>query len=196
MYDNISLKYLFDQQNLNARQARWSAFLSEYDFEIKHIKRKENKVVDVLRRIAITNCIASNNNNIIQICILLKASTTLFSFPFICLISKSYSLRKSIHLSCPVFRFCWSNRYLDLCYQTLAEIFYLLSDGATFLEHGLWKPTLSHKLHNSFHEFFIFLIRMRLHDLLVSVLHTILRCMHQYIRWNLCLDLLFLEWVQ
>ena len=38
--DNISLKYLFHQQNLNARQARWLAFLSEYDFEIKHIKGK------------------------------------------------------------------------------------------------------------------------------------------------------------
>jgi len=36
MSDNISLKHLFDQQNLNARQARWLAFLSEYDFKIKH----------------------------------------------------------------------------------------------------------------------------------------------------------------
>ena len=40
MYDNISLKYLFDQQNINARQARWLAFLNEYDFEIKLIKGK------------------------------------------------------------------------------------------------------------------------------------------------------------
>ena len=32
MSDNISLKYLFDQQNSNARQARWLEFLSEYDF--------------------------------------------------------------------------------------------------------------------------------------------------------------------
>ena len=44
------MKYFFDQQNLNARKARWLAFLSEYDFEIKHIKGKENKVVDALRR--------------------------------------------------------------------------------------------------------------------------------------------------
>jgi hypothetical protein len=50
MSDNIALKYLFDKQNLNARQARWLAFLSEYDFEIRHIKGKENKVVDALRR--------------------------------------------------------------------------------------------------------------------------------------------------
>jgi len=48
MSDNISLKYLFDQPNLNARQARWLAFLSEYDFEIKHIKGKENKVANAL----------------------------------------------------------------------------------------------------------------------------------------------------
>ena len=46
MSDNISLKYLFDQHNLNSRQARWFSFLSEYDFEINHIKGKENKVVD------------------------------------------------------------------------------------------------------------------------------------------------------
>ena len=50
MSHNISLKYLFDQQNLNARQARWFPFLSEYEFEIKHIKWKENKVVDALSR--------------------------------------------------------------------------------------------------------------------------------------------------
>ena len=40
MLDNIILKYLFDQQNLNAIQARWFYFLREYDFEIKHIKEK------------------------------------------------------------------------------------------------------------------------------------------------------------
>jgi len=56
--DNISLKYLFDQQNLNARQARWLAFLSEYDFEIKHIKGKENKVANALSRNAIMNTVS------------------------------------------------------------------------------------------------------------------------------------------
>jgi hypothetical protein len=44
------LKYLFDQPTLNARQSRWLEFLSEYDFDIKHIKVKENKVVDALSR--------------------------------------------------------------------------------------------------------------------------------------------------
>ena len=37
---NISLKYLFDQQNYNARHGGWFSFLSEYDFEIKHINGK------------------------------------------------------------------------------------------------------------------------------------------------------------
>jgi len=59
MSDNISLKYLFDQQNLNARQARWLAYLSEYDFEIKHIKGKENNVVDALRRNAILSAVSN-----------------------------------------------------------------------------------------------------------------------------------------
>jgi len=62
MSDNISLKYLFDQQNLNARQARWLAFLSDYDFEIKHIKGKENKVVDALSRSIKLNVLAMVNN--------------------------------------------------------------------------------------------------------------------------------------
>ena len=55
MSDNISLKYLFDQQNLKIRQARWLAFLSKYDFKIKHTKGKENKVVDGLSRNARMN---------------------------------------------------------------------------------------------------------------------------------------------
>jgi hypothetical protein len=44
------LKYLFEQPNLNARQARWMEFLCEFDFEIKHIKGKEKKVVDALKQ--------------------------------------------------------------------------------------------------------------------------------------------------
>ena len=59
MFDNITLKYLFDQQNLNVRQARWLDFLREYDFEIKHIKGKKIKVDDALRINAITSFIAS-----------------------------------------------------------------------------------------------------------------------------------------
>ena len=33
---------------MNARKSRWLDFLSEYHFELKHIKGKENKVVDAL----------------------------------------------------------------------------------------------------------------------------------------------------
>jgi hypothetical protein len=35
---------------LNARQSRWFEFLYEYEFDIKHIKGKENKVADTLNR--------------------------------------------------------------------------------------------------------------------------------------------------
>jgi hypothetical protein len=48
--DHNGLKYLFDQPTLNARQSRWLKFLSEYDFDIKHIKGKENKVIDALSK--------------------------------------------------------------------------------------------------------------------------------------------------
>ena len=48
--DHCGMEYLFDQPTLNARKARWLEFLCEFDFEIKHIKGKENKVVDALSR--------------------------------------------------------------------------------------------------------------------------------------------------
>ena len=44
----MSLKYLIYQPDLNVRQARWLDFLSEYHFELKHIKGKENKVSNAL----------------------------------------------------------------------------------------------------------------------------------------------------
>ena len=49
--DHYGLKYLLEQPNLNARQRRWMDLLCEYDFDIKHIKGKENKVVDALSSI-------------------------------------------------------------------------------------------------------------------------------------------------
>jgi ribonuclease HI len=48
--DHNGLKYLFDQSTLNVRKIRWMEFLCEYDFDIKHIKGKENKVADALSR--------------------------------------------------------------------------------------------------------------------------------------------------
>ena len=47
---HMSLKYLFDQQSLNARKAMWLEFQCEFNFEIKHVKGKENKVVDAISR--------------------------------------------------------------------------------------------------------------------------------------------------
>jgi uncharacterized membrane protein len=44
------VKYLFIQLDLNARQTRWLSFLSEFVFEVIHIKVKENKVADDLSR--------------------------------------------------------------------------------------------------------------------------------------------------
>ena len=48
--NHCGLKYLFDQPTLNDRKARWLEFLCEFDFEIKHIKGKENKVDDARRK--------------------------------------------------------------------------------------------------------------------------------------------------
>jgi hypothetical protein len=50
MIDPCGLRHLFDQPKLNSRQARWMSLLSEFDFEIKHIKGKENRVVYALIR--------------------------------------------------------------------------------------------------------------------------------------------------
>jgi hypothetical protein len=50
MIDHCGLRHLFDQPILNARLASWMALLSEFDFEIKHIKGKENRVADALSR--------------------------------------------------------------------------------------------------------------------------------------------------
>lgn len=50
MTDHGGIKYLFDQSNLNKRQSRWLSTLREFDFEIRYIKGKENKVVDALSR--------------------------------------------------------------------------------------------------------------------------------------------------
>eukprot|EP00253_Pinus_taeda_P002642 PITA_02642 len=50
MTDHHSLTSYFSQPTLNARQARWVDFLGNFDFEIKHLKGKENRVADALSR--------------------------------------------------------------------------------------------------------------------------------------------------
>jgi hypothetical protein len=46
--DHCGLRHMFDQPKINSRQARWMSLFSEFDFKIKHIKGKENRVVDAL----------------------------------------------------------------------------------------------------------------------------------------------------
>ena len=48
--DHKSLKYLFDQKELNMRQRRWVEFLNDYKFEIKYHPRKAKIVADALSR--------------------------------------------------------------------------------------------------------------------------------------------------
>ena len=48
--DHKSLKYLFDQRELNIKQKRWIEFLKNYDFELKNHVGKVNVVVDALNR--------------------------------------------------------------------------------------------------------------------------------------------------
>ena len=50
MSDHIGLRYFIDPLNLHVRQARWLAMISEFYFDIRYIKGKENKVIDALSR--------------------------------------------------------------------------------------------------------------------------------------------------
>ena len=50
MSDHIGLRYLFDQKNMNSKKVRWLAMISDFDFEIKYIKGKENRVTDDLSK--------------------------------------------------------------------------------------------------------------------------------------------------
>ncbi len=49
-FDHHGLKYIFTQPNLNARQRSWLEFLADYEFDIRYIKGKKNKVLDALSR--------------------------------------------------------------------------------------------------------------------------------------------------
>jgi hypothetical protein len=48
--DHKSLRYLFDQKELNMRQRRWMEFLKDYDFELRYRPGKANVVADALSR--------------------------------------------------------------------------------------------------------------------------------------------------
>ena len=48
--DHKSLKYLFDQKQLNMSQRRWMKYLNDYDFELLYHPGKANVVADALSR--------------------------------------------------------------------------------------------------------------------------------------------------
>ena len=48
--DHKSLKYLFDQKELNMRQRRWLELLKDYDFDLSYHPGKANVVADALSR--------------------------------------------------------------------------------------------------------------------------------------------------
>jgi hypothetical protein len=48
MTDHFGMKYFFNHPRLNASKSKWKVLIAEFDFEIKNIKGKENKVVDAL----------------------------------------------------------------------------------------------------------------------------------------------------
>jgi len=48
--DHKSLKYLFDQKELNMRHRRWMEYLKDYDFELLYHPDKANVVADALSR--------------------------------------------------------------------------------------------------------------------------------------------------
>lgn len=59
MSDHIGLRYLFDHPNLNTKQARWLAMISEFDFQIRYIKSKQNRVGYALNRWVDVNHLAT-----------------------------------------------------------------------------------------------------------------------------------------
>ena len=60
--DHYGLRYLFDQMNLNGRHAWWLDTVSEFSFEIRYIKGKENKATDALNRwIQINHIVAKSS---------------------------------------------------------------------------------------------------------------------------------------
>jgi hypothetical protein len=48
--NHFRLKHLFGQPTLNVIKTRWLEFLSECEFDIKHIKGKEKQVANALNR--------------------------------------------------------------------------------------------------------------------------------------------------
>lgn len=59
MSDQNGFRYLFDQLNMNAMQARLLATLNDLDFGIRYVKGKENRVTDALSKNVQVNHVAT-----------------------------------------------------------------------------------------------------------------------------------------
>jgi hypothetical protein len=49
--DHAALTYLTSSVGVHRRNVRWLEFLSQFDFEIQHIRGRENVVADTLSRV-------------------------------------------------------------------------------------------------------------------------------------------------
>jgi hypothetical protein len=58
--DHISLKYIFNQSELNMRQRRWLELIKYYELEIHYHPGKANVVVDALSRKSQVNMLAAH----------------------------------------------------------------------------------------------------------------------------------------
>ena len=49
--DHVALTYIQSSATVSRRNARWLEFLSQFNFDIEHIKGRENVVADTLSRV-------------------------------------------------------------------------------------------------------------------------------------------------
>jgi len=61
--DHKPLQWLHNLKEPNSKLQRWKIKLNEYDFDIKHISGKENKVADALSRIKLVECYLNDDSS-------------------------------------------------------------------------------------------------------------------------------------